>query len=58
MPADEREKVRGGSAPETRNSSEEEYSHRYRHAGIEKRDGRIPLWLTLVVVGLLLWSVY
>lgn len=30
----------------------------YRHAGIEERDGRIPLWLAGVVVGLLIWSVY
>jgi hypothetical protein len=37
---------------------EENQPYLYRYAGIEERDGRIPLWLTLVVVGLLLWSVY
>lgn len=45
-------------APEAPNSSGNEQPYLYRHAGIEERDGRIPLWLTLVVVGLLLWSIY
>jgi hypothetical protein len=36
----------------------EDRPYRYRHAGIEEREGRIPLWLTLVVAGLLFWSVY
>lgn len=48
----------GRDETESRNCSDAERSYRYRHAGIEERDGRIPLWLTLVVVGLLLWSVY
>lgn len=38
--------------------SMEERPYRYRHAGIEEREGHIPLWLMLVVAGLLLWSVY
>lgn len=29
-----------------------------RHAGIREREGAIPLWLKLVVVGLLCWSPY
>jgi hypothetical protein len=34
----------------------EEYQ--YQHAGIRERAGRIPLWLLLVLAGLLIWSVY
>lgn len=37
---------------------EEPQLYLYRHAGIEERDGRIPLWLAGVVVGLVMWSVY
>ena len=44
--AEEREKA----------SQEEEYL--YRSAGIRERHGRIPLWLLLVVVVLLVWSLY
>jgi hypothetical protein len=44
--------------PGLRTSSEEERPYLYRHAGIEERSGGIPLWLMLVVVGLLLWGVY
>lgn len=43
---------------EPRDDSEAESPYLYRHAGIEERDGRIPVWLKLVVVGLLLWSAY
>ncbi|GIW54647.1 MAG: hypothetical protein KatS3mg082_1051 [Nitrospiraceae bacterium] len=32
--------------------------YHYRHAGIRERDGAVPLWLKLVVLGLLIWSVY
>jgi hypothetical protein len=46
------------SAPERQESSDNGQPYLYRHAGIKERDGRIPLWLTLVVVGLLLWSIY
>ncbi|MGH7255096.1 MAG: hypothetical protein ACREI3_04895 [Nitrospirales bacterium] len=35
-----------------------ERTYLYRHAGIREREGAIPLWLVLVVVGLLIWSVY
>ncbi|MBA5873241.1 MAG: hypothetical protein GDA66_01650 [Nitrospira sp. CR1.2] len=41
-----------------RDDSEAEPPYVYRHAGIEERDGRIPVWLKLVVVGLLVWSAY
>jgi hypothetical protein len=30
----------------------------YRHAGIQERDGRIPLWLLMVCIGLIVWSIY
>jgi hypothetical protein len=58
MPVVEREKVHAGSASEIRTSSEEERLYLYRHAGIEERDERVPLWLTLVVGGVLPWRVY
>jgi hypothetical protein len=48
----------GQQTPEAPNRAGNEQPYLYRHAGIEERDGRIPLWLTLVVVGLLLWSIY
>lgn len=35
-----------------------ERTYLYRHAGIREREGGIPLWLVLVVIGLLVWSVY
>lgn len=48
----------GPSTPEKQESSDNGQPYLYRHAGIEERDGRIPFWLMLVVVGLLVWSVY
>jgi hypothetical protein len=39
-------------------TSEEHRPYLYRHAGIMERDGHIPFWLILVVVGLIIWSVY
>lgn len=44
-----------GSADHER---EAERVYHYRHAGIRERDGAVPLWLMLVVLGLLIWSVY
>ena len=44
--------------PETPNRAGNEQPYLYRHAGIEERDGRIPLWLWFVAVGLVVWSVY
>lgn len=35
-----------------------EEGYLYRFAGIRERDGAIPLWLKLVVAGLLFWSLY
>lgn len=32
--------------------------HVYSHSGIRERQGAIPMWLLLVVIGLLIWSVY
>lgn len=30
----------------------------YESAGITERDGHVPAWLWLVVVGLLIWGLY
>lgn len=30
----------------------------YESAGITERDGNVPAWLWLVVVGLLIWGLY
>ena len=46
------------TTPERQESSDHGQPYLYRHAGITERDGHIPFWLTMVVVGLLLWSVY
>ncbi len=48
----------GHPAPEMPHNSKDDQPYLYRHAGIEERDGRIPFWLMLVVVGLLVWSAY
>ncbi|HXF93243.1 MAG TPA: cbb3-type cytochrome c oxidase N-terminal domain-containing protein [Nitrospiraceae bacterium] len=40
------------------NDHETEQVYHYRHAGIRERDGVVPLWLMLVVLGLLIWSIY
>jgi hypothetical protein len=37
---------------------EDRQTYLYRHAGIEEREGHIPLWLVGVVAGLLIWSLY
>ena len=37
-------------------SAEEEYH--FVSAGIRERPGRIPLWLVLVGIGLLVWGIY
>jgi len=36
----------------------EEDVYLYGHSGIQERHGAIPLWLKLVVAGLLLWGAY
>jgi hypothetical protein len=38
--------------------AEGDQTYVYRHAGIREREGRIPLWLMLVCIGLILWSIY
>ncbi|MHB8482975.1 MAG: hypothetical protein ACYDBV_09670 [Nitrospiria bacterium] len=30
----------------------------YKEAGITERQGKIPLWLKLVAIGLIVWGVY
>ncbi|MGE5758502.1 MAG: hypothetical protein ACM3W8_06520 [Sideroxydans sp.] len=30
----------------------------YESAGIEEREGQVPLWLWLVVVSLMIWGLY
>lgn len=48
----------GPSAPARQESSDNGQPYLFRHAGIEEREGYIPVWLILVVVSLILWSVY
>lgn len=36
----------------------ESETYRYEHAGIQERHGGIPIWLALVVLGLIVWSIY
>ena len=48
----------GLSAPERQESSDNGKPYLFRHAGIEERKGYIPVWLILVAVSLILWSVY
>jgi hypothetical protein len=43
-------------AEQQEKGNQEEYL--YRSAGIRERHGRIPLWLQVVVVALLVWSLY
>jgi hypothetical protein len=38
--------------------AKDESTYVYRHAGIQERDGRIPLWLTIVCISLIVWSIY
>lgn len=40
----------------TRKNDEDVYL--YEHAGIKERHGAVPLWLQIIVAGLLLWGVY
>jgi hypothetical protein len=42
----------------TKTEAEGDNAYLYRHAGIREREGRIPFWLLLVVVSLIIWSVY
>jgi len=48
----------GQPAPGKQEDPDDGRPYLYRHAGIKERDGHIPFWLTLVVVGLLIWSIY
>ena len=36
----------------------DEKPYLYKEAGIMEGQGKIPLWLKLVAIGLVLWSVY
>jgi len=44
---------RGSPAPEGH-----EDIHTYEYSGIEERHGRVPAWLLVVIVSLLIWMVY
>ena len=48
----------GKPQPTPPESSGTQQAYVYRHAGISEREGSIPVWLMLVVIGLLIWSVY
>jgi hypothetical protein len=39
-------------------SAHETAVHRYEPSGILERSGHIPIWLTVVVFGLILWGLY
>jgi hypothetical protein len=39
-------------------TEKEEEEYLYKGAGIRERHGAVPLWLKVVVAGLLVWSVY
>lgn len=45
-----------GRGEETAPHESEPY--RYEHSGIQERHGGIPIWLALVVLGLIVWSIY
>ena len=36
----------------------EHVAYSYQTAGIAENEGYVPLWLWLVVVGLLIWGIY
>lgn len=38
--------------------AEVEQTYVYPHAGIREREGRIPRWLLMVCIGLIMWSIY
>lgn len=51
------------ASPESRNESRrderaESASYHYATADIREREGSVPLWLKLVIIGLLIWAVY
>lgn len=37
---------------------EQKTTYSYPSSGIREREGRIPLWLILVSVGLMVWGIY
>ena len=36
----------------------EPHTYRYEPSGIRERSGRIPAWLKLAVLGLIIWGLY
>lgn len=42
----------------TGDAEAQEPVYAYRSAGLTEREGRVPLWLWLVVVALLAWGIY
>lgn len=54
-PAAQRESTAGRGEETAPHESE---TYRYEHSGIQERHGGIPIWLALVVLGLIVWSIY
>lgn len=46
------------SEHETVGGAHEAETVQYEHSGIQERHGTIPLWLAVVVVVLIVWSIY
>jgi hypothetical protein len=45
-------------SPDGNDNKSHEETYVYKSAGIYEREGRVPLWLLLVIIGLLVWGVY
>lgn len=54
----ENEKIRHDEAPASDAEQPEDSVYRYRDSGIVERHGRIPLWLAVVAVSLIVWGIY
>jgi len=44
--------------PETEHKDDSTGVHHYEFSGIDERRGRVPVWLGLVYVVMLMWMVY
>ena len=44
--------------PEKNNDDGSHEKYKYEDSGIQEKQGKIPLWLSLTAIGLLIWSVY
>jgi hypothetical protein len=38
--------------------NDREETYLYGSSGIRERHGRVPIWLQLVVIGLIVWGIY